>query len=1810
MHQFKELITRKITELRPRLMDTSRRNALINNSLTSRSASFIRIVDEKPQNVFNDIAIKGSSLKLVPLPSLETDPLDERNKEFTDAFAAAMETDEDYLESIDEIDTDNDDMAFEKQAIAERELKDRVREILGYTERVLSGEPTSLASHARNHGINPSFSLPDSKFIADDDRHEDDELQTLLLHQALDARLGRIRSRYKTMAEEKGLKTLYLSIGFLRWNDPSSSDKKNSYKSPLVLLPIELDASRSAEGTEYQVKLRDDPIINPVLKHKLFTELGVELTEPENLNATFDIEEYFNKLSNTKSSNLEWRIDREIVLGVYPFQGMELYNDLDADNIDFSTFDILCQLLSGTDSSGNEPKLSPFTDDDIESPEAENLVPNIVLDADSSQYLALVKAASGQNLAIEGPPGSGKSQTIVNLIANSINSGKKVLFVAQKGTALDVVLSRLTSLNLESLVLPLMGRKGDKVEFYDALKTRVDVLGKSSSASYQHKKAKESFNNEREKLSRYVRCLERKIYPTDITVHQVLGLVVKNRSNIDDLPSTIFRANIDLDLLGIRGIDSIQSFSEQAGYWQQQLEYNSVKENTFWARLDERKKDFRELDNIASKVSQIKKNLDHLPSHIQFIDYIFPIDSDLLSDTQSALEYLLDKDTDASVISEIPDTTFELISDLSGIFEQQNEISERYNQSWDALTKLHIQKDAILSLFELCEKFQLKNINVDQLSSAVENKQKESAAFRTAMKVRNEIEEKFGFLLTVPETKLLARLSRDHELLRKKQFLSIIKDNGFNAIDLAAKRAKSLLKSADESIEILCSQTSNSDFDSEFIRTKLPPRKTLTHLVNVISSSNMMSFLSSEYRDTKRTIKEIFGLSKFHKLTIINNINDLIDIYKQWDSSEINDVFGNFNKPKIMREIKELEEKSSNMISLIEQHIPKFQLESGSLSSKISADLLNYFDDYKYSFVSIKTKMNWDDIKSVVDRQNVNLEALEEQLNLAKKTIPMLLDIEITQTKTLNNLIKDFSLVKSLAENQSKIIKDIRSQTNTTKNIPINCLQDTNAIKKVRYLTDKIPTKNEQLETNVLINDLVDLKNFKESILELYDSCSNFGIKHELPKYFDEFVDFIRNTLEDNEGPNKIIQTSIVKEEIEKKGLKQIVEALENSNIELNLEQQLTAVIVRHLSNKIYDNYGEILSEFSGNRIETIKEQFKSSDRKLIDLAKKELLQNALSSAKPPQGKGKGPKLSWTDMSLINYQLGLKRRISPSKMVKRSIKAMMELHPCWMMVPTSVASFLPRKELFDIVIIDEASQMTPEQSISALMRAKQAVIVGDTNQLPPTNFFRSNFGQVGSDDEEEDDEIIEESILELANSSFRPKHRLLWHYRSRHEALIAFSNHYIYDNELVIFPSPGGPRKKMGVDLIRVDGIYSKGLNPSEASRVVDDIVEFMETDINRSLGVVTMNQSQMELIEASVIRQSQSNSKVRAYIEKWNTEDEGLQKFFVKNIENVQGDERDVIYISTVYGKDSLGKFRQSFGPINNVAGKRRLNVLFSRAKEKIRTFTSIPLDMLNPGEHNEGAILLKRWLEYSATGTLGESLNLSARAEFGPDSPFEEHVIECIESIGYIACPQVGVSNYFIDIGVRHPDYDLGYLCGVECDGASYHSSKSARDRDILRQEVLERLGWDIYRIWSTDWFRDSRGQTERLKEYLDKKLAAKLKDAPIREAMDNIEPAETETSENIGGETENSPVEIKETVRLGSKVCLEYFDGPRAGLRSKFILVDNLNHTSAHEGFDLLPITSPLGEQVNGEEEGSIVSFEAGGKTIDVEIVEICA
>jgi very-short-patch-repair endonuclease len=331
---------------------------------------------------------------------------------------------------------------------------------------------------------------------------------------------------------------------------------------------------------------------------------------------------------------------------------------------------------------------------------------------------------------------------------------------------------------------------------------------------------------------------------------------------------------------------------------------------------------------------------------------------------------------------------------------------------------------------------------------------------------------------------------------------------------------------------------------------------------------------------------------------------------------------------------------------------------------------------------------------------------------------------------------------------------------------------------------------------------------------------------------------------------------------------------------------------------------------------------------------------------------------------------------------------------------------------------------------------------------------------------------------------FYPARRLKWHYRSRHESLIAFSNQHFYDNSLTIFPSPNN---QFAVEYQYIEtGAYRSGANVPEAMRVAEAAADFMRQCPNLSLGIVTLNQKQQELLLDEMDRLFALHPELEQYrVARENT----LEPFFVKNLENVQGDERDVIFISTVYGPERPGMpVMQRFGPINSRNGHRRLNVLFTRAKERVVVFSSMKSSDIRPSPtSNRGVQVLKEYLEYAQTQRLQTAI-VTGRE---PDSDFEIFVAERLRQQGYEVVPQVGVSGYFIDLAVVDPERQGTYLLGIECDGATYHSSKAARDRDRLRQQVLERLGWKLYRIWSTDWFTNSTAEAEKLITYVQRLL-----------------------------------------------------------------------------------------------------------------------
>ncbi|HBV85321.1 MAG TPA: DNA/RNA helicase [Desulfosporosinus sp.] len=466
------------------------------------------------------------------------------------------------------------------------------------------------------------------------------------------------------------------------------------------------------------------------------------------------------------------------------------------------------------------------------------------------------------------------------------------------------------------------------------------------------------------------------------------------------------------------------------------------------------------------------------------------------------------------------------------------------------------------------------------------------------------------------------------------------------------------------------------------------------------------------------------------------------------------------------------------------------------------------------------------------------------------------------------------------------------------------------------------------------------------------------------------------------------------------------------------------------------------------------------------------------------------------ELNILKRELSKQRRIMPIRKLFRAIpNLLLTLKPCLMMSPLSVSLFLEAESYnFDTIIFDEASQVCTENAIGAISRGKQVIIAGDSKQLPPTNFFNASTSDTDFDNDDSDDEYDDTNAYEsiLDEAGLLTERTLLWHYRSRHEHLIAFSNAKIYKNNLITFPANADKLPDNGVEYVHVaEGFYDRGGkkgNVIEAKRVAELIIEHFKRFPNRSLGVITFGEVQQQAIDTILRQMRKENHRLETFFNEDNEE-----AFFVKNLENVQGDERDTIIFSIGYAKDATGKFAMNFGPLSKVGGERRLNVAITRAKHNVKLVGSIlPTDIDTERISSEGPKLLRSYIDFAINGPsviLGETTE-SDIAEH--DSPFEAAVYNFLDRKGYNLGTQVGCSGYRIDMAVKHPSKYGRYVIGIECDGAAYHSARTARERDRLRQAVLEDMGWKIYRIWSTDWIKDPITEGQKLIEAVENAIS----------------------------------------------------------------------------------------------------------------------
>lgn len=1668
------IVRSRVQHLRARLLDSSRRNPLIQVPFRQNSSSLIRFVDEMPDVLAERLFVNQKPMRLAALPPIDEPLPDENTDAFLDALEIARTTDEEYLAASADLDPTDEEYA-QKEIDIERALKDRVRADLELPERQTEENP-SLAVHARTHGISPDYALPLPSDAHEDGRHDDSDIQTLLLPERLD-RVGRsLHDKGHAFERETGVNVLHAAFGILEWNEPGAS--RAPARSPLLLLEVRMTRKKAPAGTEYHICGENELALNTTLAQTLSAQFGLELPPYEG----GSVEEYLAAVAELMPNGWHWNVRREALVGVFPSSRIAMYRDLDPDAGTIAESPLIETMLSSVGDGGASYAEVYDTDD----PEVETRVPRLVMDADASQFSSLVDVANDSNVAIEGPPGSGKSQTIVNLIASAMADGKKVLFVAEKLTALDVVRNRLDAAGLGEFVLPLQAGRGSRDAVFQSLDDRLSIERPAAGAAEAHKTRHEALTRRRAEMRAYLDMLGTRLGTSGLTVHEALGRAIATAHHLDGLPREIRRlrlaapemidpemqAAIDGDARMV--VDRLNSADKIAALWREAGKAP--------LRADE-------AEDIAGDVAALVRAIDTLRADVEESPLRPFLPEDPLCAEETVTVAALAAITDHATAG--PDLVEHLLDP---------EMRQAAHESCEARDATRLSQETLSAI--------LSDPAADDVDATIQNAQDLATRYE-------------GMVDPAAIAGLITKLdSRREELARRRDLAQALparwaenaQQDGTTLADLRLD-AEMLLRAPQAVLERRQSDdartiptvareaaTTQRQLATERgkVREALPQAgehdaRHLSSAADAIERAGLFRAFSGTFKSAWALYRdELGGNPKAGRPAAAAALRD----YAKW--AEKRDTFaadarlsatlgtafsGVKSDPELLDALGSFHETAAR-ISRGDERL-RYALEAGSLEP-----LRAFVADTGMPILT------FDALGRDLDEAETSLDAAREDREAA---------LAICLSFQRRDRI-EADLVDQARTARADLVDAERREVGSRAADLLAHVEDTHAIRVAILLAGHMsdlpdPRRGiELLRSGNAATVLADAQSLFETLGGMAREAASIAEEIALPDLDDENEaaalralaarpEDLRDAAARPEGLVERARLLRALAVLDGRGLRDLTTWVQSADGRAHrdaLPDITAAIYARSLTDHVQAEFGRTLDASDGADLNRLRREIAKIDRELTDLSRLAIREELIETCAPPAGNGKGRVSTYTDMGLINHQMSLIRnRVGARDLTARAGTALLELKPCWMMSPLAVAQYLHGEFTFDLVVIDEASQMTPENALGAIMRAKQVVVVGDTKQLPPTNFFSK---VLDDSDEDEDARTDSESILDMANTTFTPVRQLRWHYRSRHPNLIAVSNKMIYEGNLTIFPAARDGDPDLGVELVETDGEYRKGRNIPEARAIVAGAIRHMRDHPERSLGLATMNKDQTDLIVSEFERERARHPHVEAYIEHWSEKEDGLEEFFVKNLETIQGDERDVIMISTLYGPDAeTKKVYQRFGPVNSVHGHRRLNVLFSRAKEKIVTYSSMkPTDIQAEGKAY-GVAMLRAWLEFSRTGQLTDVQTGRPEA----DSPFEDFVISQIEAAGYEAVPQVGASGYRIDIGVRHPDWPYGFVLAVECDGAPYHTSRSSRDRDRLRQQVLEGLGWHFHRIWSTDWFRDPRRQVEKLREALDAAL-----------------------------------------------------------------------------------------------------------------------
>jgi hypothetical protein len=1519
--------------------------------------------------------------------------------------------------------------------------------------------------------------------------------------------LKNLARRSTSEYRERGVRILYLTFGLLNWKDPITNQP---VRSPIILTPVEIFRKTSRDPFKIQIpSVEEEVILNPALKLKLYYDHRIEIPPLPDYEKV-KIGEYLKSIEESLNGK-EWKLDSTIHLGLFSFQKLVMYQDLN-DNKDRIAEHPIVQALAGVVKSPKNRKTLP-KEEELDQIDPKHTFQ--ILDADSSQQLCIQYALEGQSFVMHGPPGTGKSQTISNLISEFIANGKSVLFISEKMAALEVVYNRLKAKNLDEYCLELHSQKANKREV-------VGELNRCLTEHLQELKAltEEELDrlvNRRNQLNTYVESLHKPRTSINLTAFQLLS----NISKLEEIPF------IPTDYPHFKSLDQGKLL---------ELEDTVRKLSNTWTVIEEGES-FPWTGCMEDNYTpETRSNWVHL-----------------LDSTLKTLEDMID---DSSVYSQalglsIPNTIrdYELLQTLSNIISasprppknwfkeadldkiqaQTNEFEKQWNNYWMKTWRLRRRYDArFLTLPPgTAKSVELAWNNLSEWLILGANG--EGELYQKRIQLRRYLE---SLPDTLQESRTIAK-EISEVLGIKKEIFTLEWGLRINEIAELCKvkirpPRRWLEKKASENVKQILEEQRKIYSQKQSFEDKLNNYQAAFHSLDIESlivyfegpGKSIFRFLSPTYYRNRRLIT---SSTKNKKLpdTFIQDLKTAKKIQDQNDKIAQNQeknkkilgpyfnekprleeaekalktalrvvkILGKSRVPKALRDNlcqgtdpnKKLIEESLILKGLLS----KLRRDSSKLRKILPKQMPNTSKTLRKSTISDVQDWAYEAQERLTQLEKVGAQALVTVIDDSELTYPNL----ITDLKTMENL-QDFE--DNVQEKSSELVENYGSLFNGLKTdwkIVKNAIGWTSKllktlpkgvperlVKAVSQGDGTLPTDPKITERwDKISRNILDIKSrFKPPLWSNPKETLNLN-------EFKKSIQVYRTRID---GLQYWVDFKSLITKLEEEGLRDFIDRLVTEKTNRHLVVPVfQKAMYQGLLDMVFEE-DQVLKDFRGKDHEQLIKDFQSLDLQFIQLSAQRIIENV--NKQKPQGVF--VQTPDSEITILMREAAKKRRHMPLRnLFERIPNLIRRLKPCLMMSPISVSQFLiPGSIQFDLVVFDEASQIFTEDAIGSIYRGNQLVVAGDPKQLPPTPFFQYVLSDDFDWDEESYDFDLFDSVLDECMSIGLPVQMLKWHYRSKHDSLISFSNERYYDGRLVLFPASHMGAEDLGVELVYVeDGIYNRGRtrdNPVEAEIITDLVFDHFVSYPEKTLGVVTFSIAQMNKVQDSVEQRLREHPE----FEKFFVENR-LNGFFVKNLENVQGDERDVMIFSVGYGYDNEGRLTMNFGPLNKPGGERRFNVAITRAREKVLIVSSLRYDDIKlDSSKAEGVHSLHHYLRY----TEKRPKKLEAeQTDLLYGSALEQEVSAEIGKMGYKTIPQIGSSSFRIDLGVIDSNDPSRFILGIMLDGNNYRTASTSRDRDRLRLQVLENLGWRIHKIWSPDWVQRRQLEVKRLEAAIKK-------------------------------------------------------------------------------------------------------------------------